>query len=70
MHKMTIENITKAQDSAAFLVDELQQTLKTCSALESLLILPEIERAANMSNKLNAILDAIKRNYNSDVITD
>ena len=56
---MNIENIHQAQQCAALLVSDIRECLKTCSALESMLILPEIEKAADIANKLSAMLSAI-----------
>ena len=56
---MNIEKIEKAQQGAAMLVNDLRKCLQTCSAIESMLILPEIEKAADISNKLSAMLSAM-----------
>jgi len=57
---MNIENIEKAQQCAALLVAGLQECLKTCSALEAMLILPEIGNATDIDIKLSHILHAMK----------
>ena len=56
---MNMENIEKAQQCAAMLVSDLRECLKTCSTLESMLILPEIEKSADIANKLSAMLSAM-----------
>jgi len=58
--KMNLENIEKAQQCSAMLVNDLRECLKTCSALESMLILPEIEKSADISSKLSAIVSALQ----------
>ena len=55
----TLENMQKAQQGAAMLVSDLRECLKTCSALEAMLILPEIEKSADKANKLSAMLSAM-----------
>jgi len=56
---MNIENMQKAQQGAAMLANDLRECLKTCSTLESMLILPEIEKSADIANKLSAMLSAM-----------
>jgi len=56
---MNIENMQKAQQGAAMLVNDLRECLKTCSSLEAMLVLPEIEKSADIANKLSAMLSAM-----------
>ena len=57
---MIIDNMQKAQQGAAMLVSDLRECLKTCTPLESLLILPRIEITANLNFALIDILTSMK----------
>jgi len=61
---MNIENIEKAQQCAAMLVNDLRECLQTCTPLEALLILPRIEIAANLNFAMIGILSAMKVDEN------
>jgi hypothetical protein len=60
MNKDLIENATKAAQCADLLLSDLQSLNKVADAMVSLLVLPEIEKAAGIKARLDAILHAIE----------
>ena len=57
---MKTEALQKALHTAQFLLDELVEANRGSSALISCLILPEIAKAAQLRDRLEMILSAIK----------
>lgn len=55
-----IENATKAAQSADLLLQDLQLLNRMGSAMVSLLVLPEIEKVADVKARLEAIKFALK----------
>lgn len=60
MNNELIENATKAAQCVDFLLSDLQSLNKVGDAMMSLLVLPEIEKAAGIKARLEAILYAIE----------
>ena len=56
------DNLTKARDEAGFLVDDLRAAHSNGNAIESLILLPMIYRAADLLKDINALLEAILAN--------
>lgn len=54
------ENLTKASDSAAFVVSDLRAANTGANPLESLAILPLIAEAAALQQRIAAVLSAIE----------
>jgi hypothetical protein len=54
------EALTKASHSAAFALGDLRSALATATATEALLLLPLIEQAAQLQQRVDALLGAIK----------
>lgn len=57
--KQLIENLTKAEQCAELLLQDLQYLNRTGDAVISLLVLPEIEKAADIRNRLKAIATSV-----------
>lgn len=53
------ENLTKARDSAAFLVSDLRAALKDSGPVEAIVILDLIRDAAEVESRLLSLLGAI-----------
>lgn len=51
-----IENLTKARDSATFTAHDLRAALATAGAVESLVLLPLIARAATLAADIEQLL--------------
>lgn len=56
---MNIESLTKAMHSAQFARDDLQAASHGASAVEAIVIYPLIKQAADLSNGIAALLDAL-----------
>lgn len=56
------DNLTKARDEAGFLVDDLRAAHTAGNAIESLILLPMIYKAADLLKDINALLGAIAAN--------
>ncbi len=58
--EITIENITKATQTADLLLSDLLQLNKSGGDLISLLVLPEIEKISGLKGRLEQLLVAIQ----------
>ena len=58
--EMTLENLTKANDSADFLREELQAAHRNADAVESIVIMGLIEQAATLANRITELRGAIE----------
>lgn len=59
----TIEQLQKAKDCAAFVVSDLQAGLKTANALEALVLLQLISKAAALYGDVSQLLSAITETH-------
>lgn len=57
---MNLEELNQAADSAVFARDHLRQALKTASAVEALIIIPLIGRAAELERDIRALDSAAR----------
>jgi len=60
--EMDIEDATKAAQCADLLIQDLQSLHRTCEPIVSLLILPEIEKAVGIKQRLEAIVSSLQMN--------
>lgn len=54
------ENITKAEHSASFLLQDLRALNRECDPVMSLLVLQEIEAVAKLQARLSSLASAIE----------
>lgn len=59
----TLEQLQKAKDCAAFVVSDLQAGLKTASALEALVLLQLISKAAALYGDVSQLLHAVNETH-------
>lgn len=57
---MNLEPLFKALDSAMFATRELQDALKSASAVEALVILPMIADAARLQQQISGLITAMQ----------
>jgi len=57
--KTTAENITKAMHDSGFIIESLQEALKTATATEGIIILQLIEQATKLDQKISNLQMAI-----------
>lgn len=55
------EALTKASHSAGFALGDLRSALAGATAVESLVLLPLIEQAAQLKQRIDALLNAINQ---------
>mgnify|MGYP000691620702 CR=1 FL=1 len=55
----TLEDLQKAKDGAAFVVSDLQASLKTANALEAIVLLQLISKAAALYGDVSQLLAAV-----------
>jgi hypothetical protein len=53
------EALTKASHSASFVLGDLRSALATATAVEALVLLPLIEQAAQLQQRIAALLTAV-----------
>jgi hypothetical protein len=58
--KMDIENAIKAAQCADLLIQDLQSLHRSCEPIVSLLILPEIEKAVGIKQRMEAIVSSLQ----------
>jgi hypothetical protein len=56
------ESLEEAKHDAGFLVDDLRAAHSAGGAVESLLLLPMIYRAADLLREINALISALEAN--------
>jgi hypothetical protein len=57
-----LEQLTKAVHAVEFALSDMQTALRTCSAVESIIVLEILGELANQKTKLARLIDAIKEN--------
>jgi len=55
-----IEHITKATHSMEFLLNDLRSALSQATALEAIVIINQIKKAADLDNELKQLLSAME----------
>jgi hypothetical protein len=58
--EIDIENTTKAVQCADLLIQDLQSLHRSCEPVVSLLILPEIEKAVGIKQRMEAIVSSLQ----------
>ena len=58
--EMDIENATKAAQCADLLIQDLQSLHRSCEPIVSLLILPELEKAVGIKQRMEASVASLK----------
>ncbi|MDP2759923.1 MAG: hypothetical protein Q8O64_05885 [Sideroxyarcus sp.] len=59
-HNQMIESAEKATQTAALLIQDMQEMVRFGTQMEALLVLPEIERVARVRNRLSALSSALQ----------
>lgn len=63
----TLEHLQKAKDGAAFVVSDLQASLKTANALEAIVLLQLISKAAALYGDVSQLLAAVNETNEAKV---
>jgi hypothetical protein len=63
-HCLTTEALTRSSHDAKFLVDHLQDSLKTANVIEGIIILRLIEKTAKINQEVDELLAALESKNN------